>query len=246
MQASQKPDFIRCYRILNLKPGCSWEQVRRQYKLLSQRWHPDRHPHDPSARENAEKKQRAINLAMRTIADYYKAHGRMPLRAYPERRHPVFSGDAVEAAGENESGLQKKSKDNRLWRRPLLAGALIMFAAWILWSSSEEHFAASHVPGGRMGDQNIAEVGKAPVTARFEFGDTREGVRAPPADADPFSSNRELIRIGSSYDDVSRIQGEPLFKTTLRWDYGPSYIEFRYGKVSGWHNSPMRPLRVKK
>ncbi len=245
MQASQKPDFIRCYRILKLKPGCSWEQARRQYKLLSQRWHPDRHPHDPSVRENAEKKQRAINLAMRTIADYYKAHRRMPLRAYPERRQPVFSAEAVEVARENESGLQKKSKDNRLWR-PLAAGALIMFTIWMLWSSSEEYFAASQVSVSRMGDQADAGAGNAPGTAWFEFGGTRESTGAPLTDANPLSSNSELIRIGSSYDDVSRIQGEPLFKTALRWDYGPSYIEFRYGKVSGWHNSPMRPLRVKK
>lgn len=40
------------------------------------------------------------------------------------------------------------------------------------------------------------------------------------------------------------ILGNPDEESTLRWDYGPSWVEFQCGKVIGWYSSPLRPLRV--
>ena len=37
------------YRILGVKPNCSLEEVRRRYRLLARRHHPDHNPDDPEA-----------------------------------------------------------------------------------------------------------------------------------------------------------------------------------------------------
>jgi len=52
-----------CYGILGLEPGASWAQVRRSYRLLVRKWHPDRFGHDPTFQKQAEEKLKAINLA---------------------------------------------------------------------------------------------------------------------------------------------------------------------------------------
>ena len=37
------------YRILGVKPNCTLEEVRRRYRLLARRHHPDLNPDDPEA-----------------------------------------------------------------------------------------------------------------------------------------------------------------------------------------------------
>lgn len=59
------------------------------------------------------------------------------------------------------------------------------------------------------------------------------------------SGHPAIISVGSSKQDVLAIQGRPLRQTDTAWDYGLSRINFENGKVTGWHESPMNPLKVK-
>lgn len=54
----------------------------------------------------------------------------------------------------------------------------------------------------------------------------------------------QAIAPGMEKDTVRDILGEPLDMHALRWDYGPSWVEFRCDKVVDWYSSPLRPLRV--
>ena len=40
------------------------------------------------------------------------------------------------------------------------------------------------------------------------------------------------------------ILGQADAESAVRWYYGASWVEFQCGKVSGWHSSSLRPLRV--
>lgn len=53
-----------------------------------------------------------------------------------------------------------------------------------------------------------------------------------------------LLTIGMDTGRVLAIQGAPLNAHETRWDYGPSWIDFRCEKVVDWYSSPLRPLRV--
>ena len=57
-------------------------------------------------------------------------------------------------------------------------------------------------------------------------------------------TKRERISRGSTKSDVARIQGEPVFRESDHWDYGPSRIYFHNDVVTGWVNSPMLPLKI--
>jgi len=58
----------RAYAILGLRRGCNSSELKRTYKLLVRRWHPDRHAGDPVGQAEASARLREINGAFRLIA----------------------------------------------------------------------------------------------------------------------------------------------------------------------------------
>lgn len=58
-----------CYRLLDLRPGASREEIRKTYLLLVNVWHPDRFVHAPELQAKAHEKLQAINGAFETIQE---------------------------------------------------------------------------------------------------------------------------------------------------------------------------------
>jgi DnaJ-class molecular chaperone len=57
----------RAYSQLGLLPGASADRLRKQYKALVRRWHPDRFAGDPQGQAEAAIRMRAINDAYHLI-----------------------------------------------------------------------------------------------------------------------------------------------------------------------------------
>jgi hypothetical protein len=57
------------YRLLDVDPRASDEELKRAHRDLTKVWHPDRFAHDASLRRKAEEKLKAINDAYDTIAE---------------------------------------------------------------------------------------------------------------------------------------------------------------------------------
>ncbi len=60
--------LARAYAVLGLDAGCSASGVRRRYRELARRWHPDRYGHDPQGQAEATEQMRIINEAFREVA----------------------------------------------------------------------------------------------------------------------------------------------------------------------------------
>jgi hypothetical protein len=60
-------DLQDCYRVLELPPGASLEEVRRSYHELVKVWHPDRFTTDSKLQRRAGEKLKDINLAYERI-----------------------------------------------------------------------------------------------------------------------------------------------------------------------------------
>ena len=52
------------------------------------------------------------------------------------------------------------------------------------------------------------------------------------------------LATGQDKDTVRKRLGEPLEMHALRWQYGPSWVDFRCDRVAGWHSAAERPLPV--
>lgn len=75
-------------------------------------------------------------------------------------------------------------------------------------------------------------------------GTTRAGpgqMHVVPAAAD--MTPRQIVA-GMTADRVLAIQGEPVARSEILWEYGPSWIAFECGHVSDWYSSTLRPLRT--
>jgi hypothetical protein len=89
------------YRVLELKPGASDDEVRRAHHDLSKVWHPDRFAHDPALRQKAEEKLKTINQAFETIRASREG-GYRPPRPAEEPDHSWrlrFRGREIRVAG---------------------------------------------------------------------------------------------------------------------------------------------------
>lgn len=52
--------------------------------------------------------------------------------------------------------------------------------------------------------------------------------------------------LGSTKAEVLAAQGQPLRTGDFEWDYGASKVYFENGRVSGWHESSLDPLRIRR
>jgi curved DNA-binding protein CbpA len=68
----------RAYAVLGLKAGTSFGEVRRRYRALARRWHPDRHADEARNLNEATETMRRLNDAYRTLE---RRLGRGPQRA---------------------------------------------------------------------------------------------------------------------------------------------------------------------
>ena len=62
--------LTRAYATLSVRPGCSIRELKRAYRALVKRWHPDRHAADPVGQAEASQQLRVINAAMRVLEDH--------------------------------------------------------------------------------------------------------------------------------------------------------------------------------
>ncbi len=63
-------DVRRAYAIFGLQPDVGLRQVRRRYRALVKRWHPDRYTTDIVGQKDASERMRQINVAYVTLVRF--------------------------------------------------------------------------------------------------------------------------------------------------------------------------------
>ncbi|MEB3211329.1 MAG: DnaJ domain-containing protein [Leptolyngbyaceae bacterium] len=56
-------DILSYYKLLDLQPGASQDEVKQAYRKQAMRWHPDRFPDNPQKQKEAEERIKALNIA---------------------------------------------------------------------------------------------------------------------------------------------------------------------------------------
>jgi hypothetical protein len=84
----------RAFAVLGLQPGAPLPEVRRRYRFLAQRWHPDRHAGDSRNQAEAGAEMRRINNAYQAIVESRAAGASNAAQVPPTRR---LSPEEIEA-----------------------------------------------------------------------------------------------------------------------------------------------------
>lgn len=64
-----KEDLDKYYKLLEVKPETSWEEIKRTYRDLIKVWHPDRFANDTRLKKLAEEKTKEINFAFKKLEE---------------------------------------------------------------------------------------------------------------------------------------------------------------------------------
>lgn len=114
------------YRLLNLEPGASPEEVKRAFREQVGLWHPDRFAGDPVAQRRAADRLRQIIEAYHGLLAEPAADVRAP-RGARSRRSPGWPGDAASGTIRRPTGMGNLSGllPNRLFLALLFSAGLL-------------------------------------------------------------------------------------------------------------------------
>lgn len=122
----QMDDISNCYRILDLEPGASLEQVKRSYRELVKVWHPDRFCGDPQLQQKAEEKLKAVNLAYERIAKSERATRGSDAKTSDSSRSEDKQKSRPTGPQGGEAGQDVESSNITAWA----LSAAAAFASW--------------------------------------------------------------------------------------------------------------------
>ncbi|MCL6714243.1 hypothetical protein M8R20_45475 [Pseudomonas sp. R2.Fl] len=237
---SDDTDFVALYNELGLDAECSMLHFKHAYRRRVMQLHPDhqRHPADVARLQR-------LNRMYAAALEFHRAHGRLPGASRPT---PVSAedgggtpvlvddfppapapGPALAFAAEQARWTRESEPANDADEEPVpepVTGfprrrryllILALLALVLYWWGAQKNATPSLDPAGP-GDAVSPGLGTPEITSR--------------------------LAVGMDARQARRILGEPDGEHAARWDYGPSWVEFRCGRVAGWYSSPLRPLRV--
>ena len=73
-------DLLKCYQVLGVPRGCTWEELRSAYRRQVQKHHPDRFQQQPDQQHLAKERMLELNKAFNTLEEYYKKNGVLPAK----------------------------------------------------------------------------------------------------------------------------------------------------------------------
>lgn len=188
-----------------------------QFRIAYRRRVSRLHPDQHDGAGDLERVQE-LNRLYREASGFLRTHGRLPGAhglAYQRAAPAMPFDDAASSESVDADGIDAKAGSHR-HSRYYVALAVVAIAALALHAFDRP--------------------GRKPLRVRAER-------HAVPHAADAVLAT--TIALGMGKDDVERIQGEPVGMHEVRWDYGPSWIDFKCGGVvSDWYSSPLRPLHV--
>lgn len=174
------------------------------------------HPDRAGGTDGAVQGLPRLNALYTRAMEFHRRHGRLPGAAQPAIT--PASAPRVPPRAASPAAAEAPARPRRSRRVPvLLVLVAASVAAW-LWANPPE---PDPVPVG--------------VPAR-------PSARAQAAAARPAPA--QTFELGTPAQRVRSLQGAPVSGWEQHWDYGPSWVEFRCGVVTGWYSSPLRPLKV--
>jgi hypothetical protein len=215
------------YVLLGAPSGCDLETLRLLYRRAVREVHPDVNPTLADVPE-AQERLRALNAAMQRLEEFQRDNGRLPLQPLnttPEAASTVAMGNGNGigvAAGPRVAADEPARVGGLKW---LLVSATVALAIWALAPEP-----AKPPPPAPRGPTPAEQ-----ESARLADDEARRHARY----AMTFG-----VRIGDDDDRVRAILGEPLLVTGDVWEYGPSHVIFRDGRVVDWYSSPLKPISV--
>ena len=234
----QSRSYNQCYRLLNIKVNCDWEELRKAYRTLVHKWHPDRCA-DDKEKTLATDKLKDLNTAYKQLSDYYSKHGVLPLvppPVQPEKPSATVNKDdfsRVKAEKTSMAKNQSQKKPNVILQSFFIFAALIVIMAItypylnsiIMTMSTQFDLADETFLNKKYNTKTKLDIKKKKkIITKIET---------------------EYFTYGSTLGEVILIQGPPDKTIENVWFYGESEIHFKDGLVIKWLRTANNPLKAR-
>lgn len=242
------------YRTLGLQPGSTPSEVRRAYRELVKKWHPDRHhSKNYEARALAEKKFREIDEAYKRIAAKRKETPRSERSADPSpspgntqrAQHSQTKARVSPAAWSWSKILSPISKRIKIIWPALL---LLITAAYIFIQLSSYLHDKAVITENRApqnNDNSLIQKDANPEQSLVTPVPQKPGDLTSPSSPAPLppqllqpqpAAPNTFFTLGSATSEVLKAQGSPSRIQGQTWIYGLSEVHFTNGRVSRFNN----------
>lgn len=233
--------YADCYKILDVEPTCSWDELRRAYKLQIQKWHPDKFAENTTEKDAANDKIKRITTANQQLVAYYRRHGKLPApETEPSQRklpRPDYS-QSVKSETVNYSQAKSFSSKKKSGLFPVFSGLIVI--GFLFWYYSPEIRQAQRKTAEKI---NPVSANASSNTANQQDQYSQSALSQEPQQTGN-SDNEKFITYGTTIGEVISIQGAPTHDEGNTWYYDDSELYFENGVVIGWKHMPGSKLKT--
>jgi len=224
--------FLECYQILDITDDCEWATLRKKYKTLIQRSHPDRFIENSSEREEAETAIKRYNNAYKIINDYYQVNKSLPPRSITNIETPIKYTPRKKRPPVNHREIGRKIRpEKKFFTFKKLAITSLILATFPLINYYENDISEPQKNSLKLDNEHNA------------IKTHKKNIDASPAKEEKIIK-KNYFTTGSSLGEVIISQGEPSRVEGNTWYYGESSVSFSQGVVSSWYRHPGHHLNI--
>lgn len=266
-------DRCAALSMFGLTRDATSSEIKDAYRTLAKVWHPDRFTGDEALQIKAEEKLKEINSAYQLLIA--AAAETAPEAPQPEETHrPAASPNQNEPTAAPHFDQvsyhpRKPSPFNRgfrrMWREKktlILMAALILIAAGG-WAGRHRHSFTSELIARIRSEPSRTHTGQSASGSNSNTHEQSEPVHdsagvaarapgkatpAPRASLIVYPSDDPQVpyfTVGSTKQDVIRVQGSPSKSDGDVFTYGASEVYFKDGRVTSWRVDPTSPLKAR-
>jgi len=237
----------QCYKILNIdiNINISWDEFRKSYRILIQKWHPDRYE-EGNEKEIATNKLKEINSAYTKLSKHYRTHGSLP-RPEPTfteaiykkttQQNNIYKPTPVKPDVKNDYTKKQKVHSNNQVTKNKTATIIIiifLFITTYLLIDTEDNF------------DKYQEANTSTTVTTTKVDSINKKINLKKKDDNrPQANHGKFFTYGSTIGKVILTQGAPDRVEENIWYYGKSEIHFVKGKVVNWVRTVNNPLKAR-
>jgi len=232
------------FRTLGIAPGSEQSEVKRAYRSLAKKWHPDRHHSKPfEVRALAEERFKQINEAYKRITGNRNGQGGASERI---RTAPSAKRSPTEASEPKPARVLKKRYRDVRFGQVIPVFALMILVFWLGYQLLSVFLQPSvetrTVPLPIFSDnrKNPDAESSQPIDSKEITEMLSELSKPAPTPPVPLLQPSEPVSthftIGSTSDEVLLVQGPPARIHGQTWVYDLSEIQFKNGRVWRYNN----------
>lgn len=139
-------NFLQCYQLLDLEPGCNWAELQTAYRRLVQKWHPDRFMSHPDQHHLAAQRILEVNEAFEMLARHYSVYGHLPGEPVPTQRSATTAPEPKRNRSPRNAVAVSPTASVGKTPRWLLAIAFVVLGYAVYLAFTDKHLQQQPVP----------------------------------------------------------------------------------------------------